>query len=113
MVFDQLSSVVACAQKEHRQIYPQTGWVENDPQEIWRNTQEVMAEAMQQGGLNAADLVAVGITNQRETTVVWNRKTGKPVAHALVWQDTRVANYVSELVRAGGQNQFRVKTGLP
>jgi glycerol kinase len=113
MVFDQSSSVVACAQKEHKQIYPQPGWVEHDPEEIWRNTQEVIAEAMLQGGLNAADLAAIGITNQRETTVVWNRKTGKPVANALVWQDTRVASYVSEFVRAGGQNQFGGKTGLP
>jgi glycerol kinase len=104
---------VACAQKEHKQIYPQPGWVEHDPEEIWRNTQEVIAEAMLQGGLNAADLAVIGITNQRETTVVWNRNTGKPVANALVWQDTRVASYVSELVRAGGQNQFGGKTGLP
>jgi glycerol kinase len=113
MVFDQSSSVVACAQKEHKQIYPQPGWVEHNPEEIWRNTQEVIRKAMQQGGLNAADLAAIGITNQRETTVVWNRKTGKAVANALVWQDTRVASYVSELVRAGGQDRFREKTGLP
>jgi len=113
MVFDQSGNVAACAQKEHKQIYPQPGWVEHDPEEIWRNTQEVIAEAMQRGHVNAADLAAIGITNQRETTVLWNRKTGRPVANALVWQDTRVADYVSELARAGGPDRFRAKTGLP
>ena len=113
MVFDQASALVSFAQKEHKQIYPQPGWVEHDPEEIWRNAKEVIAQAMQQRGLNAADFAAVGITNQRETTVVWNRKTGKPVANALVWQDTRVAEYVSELTRDGGQDRFRAKTGLP
>jgi glycerol kinase len=113
MVFDQSSTVVATAQKEHRQIYPRPGWVEHDPEEIWRNTQQVIADAMRQRGLNAADLAAIGITNQRETTVVWNRKSGKPVANALVWQDTRVAHYVSELAGSGGQDRFRAKTGLP
>ena len=113
MVFDQSSSVVACAQKEHRQIYPEPGWVEHDPNEIWRNTQEVITEAMQQHSLSATDLAAIGITNQRETTVLWNRETGQPVANALVWQDTRVADYVSELAHDGGQNRFRAKTGLP
>jgi glycerol kinase len=113
MIFDHASNIVACAQKEHRQIYPQPGWVEHDPEEIWRNTQEVMAEAMRQRGLSAADIAAIGITNQRETTLVWNRNTGKPVANALVWQDTRVAGYVSELTRTDGQDRFRAKTGLP
>jgi len=113
MVFDQASAIVACAQKEHKQIYPQPGWVEHDPEEIWRNAKEVIAQAMQQRGLKAEDFAAIGITNQRETTVVWNRKTGKPVANALVWQDTRVAEYVSELTRDGGQDRFRAKTGLP
>ena len=113
MVFDQSSHVVACAQKEHKQIYPQPGWVEHDTEEIWRNTREVIAEAMGQRGLTAADLAAIGITNQRETTVVWNRKTGAPAANALVWQDTRVADYVAEFARSGGQDRFRPKTGLP
>jgi glycerol kinase len=112
-VFNQSGEVVACAQKEHRQIYPQPGWVEHDPEEIWGRTQEVIAEAMAQRGLRPADLAAIGITNQRETTVIWNRKTGKPVANALVWQDTRVSDYVSELARDGGQDRFRGKTGLP
>src|SRR5437868_3500866 len=113
IVFDRCARMVAIAQKEHEQIYPQPGWVEHDPNEIWRRTQEVIAEAMQRGGLRPSDLAAIGITNQRETTVLWNRKTGKPVTNALVWQDTRVADYVAEFARAGGQDRFRAKTGLP
>jgi glycerol kinase len=113
IVFDRSGQVAAVAQKEHEQIYPQPGWVEHNPEEIWQNTREVIWEAMARGRLQASDLVAVGITNQRETTVVWNRKTGKPVANALVWQDTRVADYVSELAKACGQDCFRGGTGLP
>ncbi len=113
MVFDRAGRIVAVAQKEHQQIYPKPGWVEHDPEEIWRRTGEVIAEAMQQGGLRPQDLAAIGITNQRETTVVWNRKTGKPVANAIVWQDTRVSDAVSEFARDGGQDRFRAKTGLP
>jgi glycerol kinase len=113
IVFDRTGRVASIAQKEHEQIYPQPGWVEHNADEIWRHTREVMAEAMTNGGLAPKDLAAIGITNQRETTVVWNRKTGKPVANALVWQDTRVADYVTELAKAGGQNRFRGKTGLP
>ena len=113
IVFDCSGQVAAVAQKEHEQIYPQPGWVEHNPEEIWQNTREVIWEAMARGRLQASDLVGVGITNQRETTVVWNRKTGKPVANALVWQDTRVADYVSELAKACGQDCFRSGTGLP
>jgi glycerol kinase len=113
IVFDRSGRVVTMARKEHEQIYPQPGWVEHDPEEIWQRTREVIAEAMAKGRLRPSDLAAIGITNQRETTVVWNRKTGKPVANALVWQDTRVADYVSELAKAGGQDRFRDKTGLP
>ena len=112
-VFDRSGRAVATAQKEHEQIYPQPGWVEHDAEEIWRRTQDVITEAMQQRGLRAGDIVAIGIANQRETTVAWNRKTGKPVANALVWQDTRVSDYVSELARDGGPDRFRAKTGLP
>lgn len=101
------------AQKEHEQIYPQPGWVEHNPEEIWRRTQEVIREAMQKRSLQAADLAAIGISNQRETTVVWSRATGKPLANALVWQDTRVADYVAAFARQGGQDRFRTKTGLP
>ena len=112
-VFDRSGRAVATAQKEHEQIYPQPGWVEHDAEEIWRRTQDVITEAMQQRGLRATDIAAIGTANQRETTVVWNRKTGKPVANALVWQDTLVSDYVSDLARNGGQDRFRAKTGLP
>src|SRR5436190_4725196 len=112
-VFDCSGRAVATAQKEHEQIYPQPGWVEHDAEEISRRTQDVITEAMQQRGLRAGDIAAIGIANQRETTVVWNRKHGKPVANALVWQDTRVADYVSELAKTCGQDRFRSKTGLP
>jgi glycerol kinase len=113
IVFDRSGRVISSAQKEHQQIYPNPGWVEHNPEEIWQRSREVIVEAMAKGKLRPSDLAAIGITNQRETTVVWNRKTGKPVANALVWQDTRVEDYVSELAKAGGQNRFRRKTGLP
>src|SRR5271166_3020848 len=113
MVFDKSGRIVSVAQKEHEQIYPKPGWVEHDAEEIWRRTQEVIADAMQQRGLRPKDLAAIGITNQRETTVVWNRNTGKPVYNALVWQDTRVEDAVAEFARDGGQDRFRKKTGLP
>jgi glycerol kinase len=113
IVFDRGGRVVTIAQKEHEQIYPRPGWVEHNPEEIWRRTREVIADATAKGGVRPADLAAVGITNQRETTVVWNRRTGRSVANALVWQDTRVADYVAELTKSGGQDRFRDKTGLP
>jgi len=113
IVFDRSGHVVSVAQKEHEQTYPNPGWVEHNPEEIWQRTQEVIAEAMQKRNLRPSDLAGIGITNQRETTVLWNRKTGKPVANALVWQDARVADGVSEFAKAGGQDRFRAKTGLP
>ncbi len=113
IVFDKSGRIVSVAQKEHEQIFPQPGWVEHDAAEIWRRTEEVIAEAMQQRGLRPSDLAAIGITNQRETTVLWDRKTGHPVYKALVWQDTRVDKYVSEMARDGGPDRFRAKTGLP
>ena len=113
LVFDRAGRIVASAQKEHEQIYPQPGWVEHDPDEIWVRTREVIAEAMEHGGLSPGDLVALGITNQRETTVLWNRRTGRPLANAIVWQDTRVADHIAELAREGGPDRFRAKTGLP
>ena len=113
LVFDRAGHIVASAQKEHQQIYPQPGWVEHDPQEIWFRTRETIAEAMEQRGLRPSDLAALGITNQRETTVLWNRHTGRPLANALVWQDTRVADYIPEFSREGGPDRFRAKTGLP
>jgi glycerol kinase len=113
MVFDKSGHVITTAQKEHEQIYPKPGWVEHNPEEIWQRTQEVIAEAMKAKKLTAEDLAAVGITNQRETTVVWNRKTGKAVYNAIVWQDTRVGDEVAEFSKKGGQDRFRAKTGLP
>jgi glycerol kinase len=113
MVFDRAGKIAACAQKEHEQIYPRPGWVEHNPAEIWSRTREVIGEAMVQRGLRAADLAAIGITNQRETTVVWDRRTGRPVANALVWQDTRVGDMVTEMSRQGGPDRFRPQTGLP
>jgi glycerol kinase len=113
MVFDRGGRVVAAAQKEHEQIYPRPGWVEHDPNEIWRRTQDVISEAMEQRALRPGDLAAIGITNQRETTVLWDRRTGEPAANALVWQDARVGDYVTELARAGGPDRFRAQTGLP
>jgi glycerol kinase len=113
VLFDDVGRIVAIAQKEHEQIYPQPGWVEHNPEEIWQRTVEVIGEALQQAGIPNKELAAVGITNQRETAVVWNRKTGKPVYNAIVWQDTRTSDYVSELSKNGGQDRFRAQTGLP
>lgn len=113
IVFDVAGKVVACAQKEHKQIYPQPGWVEHDAEEIWERTQQVMAQGMAEAGLKAGDLAAVGITNQRETTVLWNKKTGKPLGNAIVWQDTRVADEVGKFAKEMGEPFFRSRTGLP
>ncbi len=113
IIFDRLGDIIACAQQEHAQIYPKPGWVEHDAEEIWRRTQDVISQAMQTAGLQPSDLATIGITNQRETTVVWNRKSGAPVHNAIVWQDTRVAAAVSEFSARGGQERYRAKTGLP
>jgi glycerol kinase len=113
IVFDRAGRIAASAQKEHEQIYPRPGWVEHDPNEIWRRTQEVIGDAMAQRGLRPQDLAAIGITNQRETTVVWNRHTGTPVSNALVWQDMRVGDDVAAMSRDGGADRFRSETGLP
>ena len=113
IVFDRAGQIVASAQEEHEQIYPQPGWVEHDAAEIWRRTESVIAKAMQAGKIGPKDLAAIGITNQRETTVVWNKKTGKPIYNAIVWQDTRVAADVAEFSKHGGQDRYRAKTGLP
>src|SRR5580692_5384312 len=113
MVFDKSARVVAVAQKEHEQIFPRAGWVEHDALEIMRRTQEVIGEALELRGLRPSDLAAVGITNQRETAVVWDRHTGEPIANAIVWQDTRVAEDVGYFAKDGGQDRFRAQTGLP
>jgi glycerol kinase len=113
IVFDRVGKIVSIAQQEHRQIYPQPGWVEHDPEEIWSRTQEVIADAMAQRSLSPKDLAAIGITNQRETVVLWDRKTGAPVGNAIVWQDTRTADLVREYSTQVGQDRYRAKTGLP
>lgn len=113
LIFDRAGRIAAWAQKEHAQIYPQPGWVEHDPDEIWERTRAVVAEAMAQRGLRAGDLAAIGIANQRETTVVWHRATGRPVMNAIVWEDTRVGSQVAEMARNGGPDCFRATTGLP
>jgi glycerol kinase len=113
MIFDHEGNVVGVDQREHEQIYPKPGWVEHDPREIMTRTSEVIDAALKKANIRASDLAAVGITNQRETTVVWDRTTGQPVYNALVWQDTRTQDIVTELSRDGGQDRFREKTGLP
>ncbi len=113
MIFDHAGSVVGVHQLEHRQIYPQPGWVEHDPLEVWERTQEVIRGALARASLTPADLAAIGVTNQRETAVVWNPKTGKPYYNAIVWQDTRTDKVCTDLARAGGQDRFRPQTGLP
>jgi glycerol kinase len=113
MVFNHQGRVESVAQKEHEQIYPKPGWVEHDAKEIWARSQEVLDEALEAAGASKDDVAALGITNQRETTVVWDRNTGEPVMNALVWQDTRTDKIVDELSRDGGQDRFRSKVGLP
>jgi glycerol kinase len=113
ILFDRAGRIVACAQKEHAQHYPRPGWVEHDAAEILARTREVMSEAVRNAGCSPAKIAAIGLTNQRETTVLWSRKTGQPVANAIVWQDTRVAESVFRLAREKGDEFFRSRTGLP
>lgn len=113
MIFDHNGQVVGIDQKEHEQIYPKPGWVEHDPIEIWRRTQEVVEGALKKSDVSPKDIAAVGITNQRETAVVWEKATGKPVYNAIVWQDTRTDVICNELAKDGGQDRFREKVGLP
>ncbi len=113
IIFDAKGAIVAMAQKEHRQIFPRPGWVEHDALEIWANVNGVVAAAMARMGIGPADLAAVGITNQRETTLIWNKATGAPIANAIVWQDTRTDHLVAELGGSEGQDRFRARCGLP
>jgi glycerol kinase len=113
MIFDHSGRVVAVDQKEHRQIFPKAGWVEHDPAEVWANTREVAAGAVAKADLHVSDIVAVGITNQRETAVVWDRTTGQPVYNAIVWQDTRTQAIVDELSGDIGADRYKARTGLP
>ena len=113
ILFDAAGAIVALARKEHRQIYPKPGWVEHDAEEIWANVCEVTAAALAKAGAGPADIAAVGITNQRETTLIWEKANGRPIANAIVWQDTRTDRLVSELGGADGQDRFRAQCGLP
>jgi glycerol kinase len=113
MVFDHEGRVVCFDQKEHEQIFPKPGWVEHDPMEIWERTQSVIRGALSKGNIDPKDIAAVGITNQRETAVVWDKTTGKPLYNAIVWQDTRTDTIINEFAKDGGQDRFREKVGLP
>ncbi len=113
IIFNQAGEIEAISQKDHQQIYPQPGWVEHDPLEIWENTQYVMRDCLQKAGLEVDDVAGVGITNQRETTVVWSKSSGKPIYPAIVWQDTRTDALCDQLAKEGGQDRFRGITGLP
>jgi glycerol kinase len=113
MIFDHNGKVISLAQKEHRQVYPKPGWVEHDPLEIWRCTQEVSRDAISKAGAQPGEIAAIGITNQRETTVVWDRRTGKPFYNAIVWQDTRTKTICDALAVDSGQDRFRSQVGLP
>ncbi len=113
IVFDKRGAINAVAQREHEQIFPRPGWVEHDAAEIWHNTRLVMRDALKEAGIEAKDLAAIGITNQRETTLVWEAATGTPLHNALVWQDTRVDALAARFAREGGRDRFRARTGLP
>ncbi len=112
IVFNRAGEIVAIAQREFTQIYPQPGWVEHDPMEIWSTQLAVTAEVMVKSGLSAIEINSIGITNQRETTIVWDRKTGQPVYNAIVWQDRRTASYCDEIKKQGLAKKIQDKTGL-
>ncbi|MCC6461052.1 MAG: glycerol kinase GlpK [Saprospiraceae bacterium] len=113
IIFDKGGNIVSMGQKEHEQIFPKPGWVEHNPEEIWKYTQEVIAQARIARSISVDDIAAVGITNQRETTVVWNRKSGRPYYNALVWQDTRTSDLVQHYQQIDEDDWFRITTGLP
>ncbi len=113
IVFDHGGQIVATGQKEHEQIFPRAGWVEHDPKEVWEAVREVVAAALSKAEINAHNLAAVGITNQRETTVVWNKETGEPVYNAIVWQDTRTGKIIEALGGSEGQDKYKARVGLP
>jgi glycerol kinase len=113
IIFDKAGSILSKGQLDHQQIFPHAGWVEHDPLEIWNNTREVIGQALSKANITRHSIEAVGITNQRETTVVWNRNTGKPVYNAIVWQDTRTQGIVDRLAADGGVERFKPTVGLP
>lgn len=113
IVFDRQGQIICSNQQEHQQIYPQPGWVEHNPEEIWQRTQSVIKNALEIGNIDPQDIAALGITNQRETTIVWDRKTGKPYGNAIVWQDTRTRFLCDKLAEVEGKDRFRERCGLP
>jgi len=113
ILFDHQGQIVSSSQKEHQQYYPKPGWVEHDAVEIWENTVELIYSALAKANANGSDLAAIGITNQRESTLIWDKSTGKPLCHAVVWQDTRTDELINALARDGGLDRFRAKVGLP
>ncbi|SEB37606.1 glycerol kinase [Paramicrobacterium humi] len=113
ILFDKAGTIVSTGQLEHEQIFPKAGWVEHDPKEIWNNTREVIGQALSKANVTRHDVAAVGITNQRETAVVWDKTTGEPVYNAIVWQDTRTQSIVDELAKDGGVERFKDIVGLP
>ncbi|MFU8945553.1 glycerol kinase GlpK [Mycetocola zhadangensis] len=113
IIFDKSGSIISTGQLEHEQIFPKAGWVEHDPSEIWNNTREVIGQALSKANLTRHDIAAIGITNQRETAVVWDKTTGKPVYNAIVWQDTRTQSIVDRFAADGGVERFKPKVGLP
>jgi glycerol kinase len=113
IIFDRLGQIICSNQQEHQQIYPQPGWVEHNPDEIWQRTQSVIKNTLEIGDIDPQDIAALGITNQRETAIVWNRKTGKPYGNAIVWQDTRTRFICDQLAEVEGKNRFQKRCGLP
>jgi len=113
MIFTHQGKIAGVAQKEHKQLFPQPGWVEHDPLEIWDNTQAVVRQAIGNQGISADQILAIGITNQRETALIWDKNTGEPFGNAIVWQDTRTKELCDRLAQDGGSNRFRDQTGLP
>ncbi|NKY56778.1 glycerol kinase GlpK [Nocardia flavorosea] len=113
ILFDRSGQIAGVAQREHDQLFPKPGWVEHDPETLWRNTEFVLGAALEKAEVRAADIAAVGVTNQRETTVVWERETGRPIHNAIVWQDTRTDRLCTELAGAQGADRYADRTGLP
>ena len=113
IVFDRQGQIICSNQQEHQQIYPQPGWVEHNPEEIWQRTQSVIKNALEIGNIDPKDIAALGITNQRETTIIWDRNTGKPYGNAIVWQDTRTRFICEQLAEVEGKDRFRERCGLP
>src|SRR3954464_12379461 len=113
IVFDRRGRLVALAQQEHKQYFPRPGWVEHDAAEIWRNVERLAPEALRQAGITTSQVAAIGIANQRETTVLWDRRTGKPVSHAIVWQDIRTDSLVQRLINSPGADAVEHDSALP